>query len=385
MASWTCNKGTGRIEVRAYAGVNRVTGKAISLSLKPSLPPDATEEDISEAMRRLDAQAAWCKGRGRGLTVGAVAEYRIERLAALGKAVSTIDAYRSYLRCYIEPFIGEAEADGVRAHDFVALYGRLVRTGGKDARPVSPNTLRKLHVFLKSAFKAAVAEGVMERNPLDAVEAPTSRRTEAMALCEDDLARLASHLSSATAALDVALLLVLHTGIRRGEAAALRVCDLDTARRVLRVSHSLARSRRGRGFELKETKGRRARAVALDATCAGALAAHLARQGEALAARGLRQNSQTPLFAREDGSHHRPDQVYAHFKEVAGSLGIDKAAGVHTLRHTHATYLLMEGIDVKTISERLGHYSPAITLEVYGHVMPGRDAAAAEAFDRRTL
>ena len=62
------------------------------------------------------------------------------------------------------------------------------------------------------------------------------------------------------------------------------------------------------------------------------------------------------------------------------ALGIDPCTSFHSLRHTHATWLLIAGVDPKTVSERLGHGSVATTLRLYAHVLPGRDAQAAEGF-----
>ena len=61
-------------------------------------------------------------------------------------------------------------------------------------------------------------------------------------------------------------------------------------------------------------------------------------------------------------------------------LGLQRGTSFHPLRHTHATWLLLQGVDPKTVMERLGHAKVATTLELYGHVLPGRDAAAAQAF-----
>ena len=88
----------------------------------------------------------------------------------------------------------------------------------------------------------------------------------------------------------------------------------------------------------------------------------------------------TPLVSH-DGALADPDDVSAAFRRMAGELGLPKWASYHTLRHTHASLALANGVDLKTTQERLGHSSGATTLEAYGHVLPGRDAAAAAAFE----
>ena len=80
-------------------------------------------------------------------------------------------------------------------------------------------------------------------------------------------------------------------------------------------------------------------------------------------------------------THSALPEVDRRFSKVARRLGLPDGVTFHSLRHTHATWLLQGGADMRTVQERLGHARVGTTLEVYGHVMPGRDQAAARAFD----
>lgn len=76
----------------------------------------------------------------------------------------------------------------------------------------------------------------------------------------------------------------------------------------------------------------------------------------------------------------RPSTLSRYFSEMARDLGMPAGTTMHTLRHTHATWLLMNGYDMRTIQERLRHRDVATTLRLYASVMPGRDSAAASGF-----
>ena len=76
-----------------------------------------------------------------------------------------------------------------------------------------------------------------------------------------------------------------------------------------------------------------------------------------------------------------PTEIAEGFKEVCVKAGLPPWVHLHTLRHTHATYLLEHGENVRTVQERLGHSDVRTTLGTYGHVMPGRDADAARAYE----
>ena len=84
-------------------------------------------------------------------------------------------------------------------------------------------------------------------------------------------------------------------------------------------------------------------------------------------------DSGTLLFSTVDGGLLRPRNVTKAWSRVVP----DKK--FHSLRHTHASLLINAGVDILTISRRLGHSNAAITLDIYGHMMPGADRAAAEA------
>ena len=83
-----------------------------------------------------------------------------------------------------------------------------------------------------------------------------------------------------------------------------------------------------------------------------------------------------------EGNFMRPTTVSRGFTAICKRIGLPETVTFHVLRHTHATWCLANGVDIKTLSERLGHKDPATTMRIYSHVMPGRDAAAADTFER---
>jgi integrase len=86
------------------------------------------------------------------------------------------------------------------------------------------------------------------------------------------------------------------------------------------------------------------------------------------------------VFSNPDGSPLRPNTVSRAFEKLARSLGF-QGIRFHDLRHAHATLMLRQGIHPKIVSERLGHSSVAITLDIYSHVLPGLQEAAAHRFE----
>lgn len=85
------------------------------------------------------------------------------------------------------------------------------------------------------------------------------------------------------------------------------------------------------------------------------------------------------VFVKADGTSPHPDVFSQLFDRIVAKLDIPDIS-LHDLRHTHATLLLKSGVPIKVVSERLGHANIAFTMQVYQHVLPGMQAAAAETF-----
>jgi integrase len=86
------------------------------------------------------------------------------------------------------------------------------------------------------------------------------------------------------------------------------------------------------------------------------------------------------VVCRENGSYSSPHALYSAFQELLQRIGLPRIS-LHDLRHSHATYLLEEGVHPKVVSERLGHADPAITLRVYSHVLENIQQVAADRVD----
>ena len=94
---------------------------------------------------------------------------------------------------------------------------------------------------------------------------------------------------------------------------------------------------------------------------------------------GVRTNDSGFVFAKPGGDPFHPDYFSQSFERLVAKMDLPTIR-LHDLRHTHATLLIQTGVPVKVVSERLGHSSPAFTMTVYQHVLPGMQADAAALF-----
>jgi integrase len=174
------------------------------------------------------------------------------------------------------------------------------------------------------------------------------------------------------------ILLSLATGARRGEVCALCWRHVDLDRGHIRVIESLKQT--SCGIVRGPTKSSKSRVVTLPASTIEELRGWRREQAEQLLRLGLRQGPDTPVCTQPDGSPIGPDVLTRFFRRIAKRLGLP--IRLHSLRHTHATALLLAGVHPKVAQERLGHSSIAITMNVYSHVTDRlQDDAAARIDD----
>jgi len=171
--------------------------------------------------------------------------------------------------------------------------------------------------------------------------------------------------------------LALATGMRRNEMLALRWQDIDLDGR-LTVEQALEQTA-AHGIRVKAPKTRHGRrTISLPVHIVTELRQHWREQQELRLAMGLgKAPDDTPVFATPDGGYMNQGTVTRQWTEQVAAIGMP-GVKLHSLRHTHASMLIAGGVDVLTVSRRLGHASPTITLNVYGHLIHGGDDRAAQ-------
>jgi integrase len=287
----------------------------------------------------------------------------------------TFEQYEGTVGRYIIGRIGGVPLQKLRPNHLQGLYAVLQRGGGSEGRPLSACSVGHAHRLLHRALGHAQTWGVIATNPASAVSPPPIPHTEVQILTEDQIGITLKYLEGRTMRPIIAFL--LGTGARRAEACGLRWKDLDLDRGVVTISASLEQTKRG--LRLKEPKTRHGRrSVTLSPWLVAELRAHRARQFERRMALGLgRPSDDSPVFALWDGSWRAPHVISQKWALLAEHLGFPDVT-LHALRHTHVSQLIAGGADVLTVSRRIGHANPTLTLNTYGHLFRNTDQAAAD-------
>jgi len=294
---------------------------------------------------------------------------------------STFSSYRGNIRNHVAPRIGPIQLQKLTAEDLDRFYADLLENGRLNGRggPLSSKTVRSIHAMLHKALADACRKGTLQRNVADLADPPRVRISRGKGMKVWDAEQLRQFLTEIDHhRLAPAYFVAANTGMRRGEVLGLRWADvdLDTARlsvheAVLNVEYELDVD------SVKSESGRRS--IDIDPRTVAVLRSWRTAQREESLALGLRAAEHDHVFARPDGSPLHPDYFSQVFERHVARSELPTIR-LHDLRHTHATILLEIGVNLKIVSERLGHSNPAFTMTVYQHVLPGMQSDAARAF-----
>jgi integrase len=276
--------------------------------------------------------------------------------------------YAQMLRKHVCTRVGKLPIQKLQARDLQAVYAAMARDGLAD------RTRLHLHRIVRGMLKHACQWGVVVRNVADMLDAPRVRAHEIEVLSPDKV-RIVLEALRGQSLYPIAAV-ALGTGLRRSEVLALRRQDLDLDGGALRVEQSLEETTRG-GLAFKPPKTRHGRrTVTLPSSTVTLLRDHCRVQQEQRLAFGLgRAEPSSLVFPDWDGSPRSPRALTQQWRNAMEKASL--TVTFHSLRHTHASTLIAAGLDVLSISRRLGHGSPAITLGVYGHLFKPDDRAAA--------
>jgi integrase len=367
----------GSRELRYSLGTDPATGKRrIATATVRGKRRDA-EKELRRLLRTLDLNEHVNPSRMM------VREWLTAWLGAIREEVSpkTHERYGEIVDNFLSPELGALPIAKLAPSHISAAYTRWATEGRRDGKPggLSPQSRRHIHRILRAALSRAVEQQVIARNPADAFKKrlPKVERRTLITLNAEQSARLLEAIAHSRVYWPV--LLALSTGMRRGEVLAVRWKNVDLECGTLRVMESLEQTKAGIRF--KVPKSGRHRAITLPAYAIEELRRLKRQQAEALLALGIRQTGDTLLCSRADGEPHQPLSLTYEFARFMGRIKDLPRVRFHDLRHSHATQLLASGVHPKIASERLGHASVGITLDLYSHVTETMQNEAAVRLD----
>jgi integrase len=278
-------------------------------------------------------------------------------------------------------YLGEIELQSLAPLAIESTLNNLIDSGGRkdeiypDGRPLSPRTVRHIAFLIHDSLQSAVRWGLLPANPMDRVILPKAEKKEVRALDKQGLSRLLGAVGGTS--LFPLFVTAASTGCRRGELLALEWQDIDFQTGMMTVSKSLEQTKRG--LRIKTTKSGKSRRFPLPSVALRVLLQHLQNQPPENPIQPNRKNLGL-VFCSPEGGYLKPDQISSRVAGMMAKAGL-RGISLHSLRHGHASQLLSEGVPIPTVSKRLGHANPTITLKLYSHALESDELAAAQRWD----
>ncbi len=292
-------------------------------------------------------------------------------------SAKTFERYSEINRKHVVARIGNTRIQKLRPVDLNELYGSLLRDGQGYRGGLSPRTVGHVHRCIHRWLGHARQWGIVRQNVADDVCPPRVEETEIQILSASAVQTVLKRLTGRI--LYTIGMVALSTGMRRGELCGLRWKDIDLDRSLLHVEQSIETTKAGLKAKSPKTRHGR-RTITLPTSAVSELRAHRKRQSEHRLKIGLgKAPDDSAVFANWEGNVRSPDALTKEWAVSMADIGVE--ATLHSLRHTHASHLIAAGLDILTISRRLGHGSPGITLKVYGHLFANRDDRAADVME----
>jgi integrase len=293
----------------------------------------------------------------------------------------------AYVRLHITPRLGRILLAKLVPAQIQAAYtdlltgGRrkLSKSGQRSSPGLAPQTVRHIDRVLHVALGRARRLKLITTNPVDDADPPRVERAPMVTLKPEQQAALLAAAEGTD--LYLPTLLLLSTGMRRGELLGLSWLHIDLDAGLIHILQVIEETKAGARVKPQPKTAQGRRSITLPAVAVEALRRHRIIQAEEHLRHGLGRPDL--LFGWWSA---RPAVFGTAFSRMAARVGVE--ASVHDLRHTHITDLLATGTHPKVVSERAGHSSVAFTLQRYGHVVPGMQEAAARQVDealRRVL
>lgn len=318
--------------------------------------------------------------RASGITVAEVAERwqaanrprQNKRTGAwIGWSPKTAKTHAFNFRRYILPTLGRRPVGRVTGLDLDDLYGML-----ETDLSLAPSGVLRCHSQIRAMYSWALRKKLVESNPALSADPPRIKPGKLRIPSMDDVRAVQAVAEPSYSAY---VQLAATVGARRGTLVALRWGAVDLDKGTATFTTAIAESEHGEVE--KGTKADRPYVVSLGPTTVGVLRGHRSRGAEQAATIGVELEHESFVFSDDGGLSHWnlswPTHAWRKYSEKAGIPRVR----LHDLRHTAASQMLMGGVPISVVAERLG-CTEANILRTYRHFIPGSDRDAAAMMDR---
>ena len=312
-------------------------------------------------------------------------------------APSTYKRYLGILESRIIPFFGHFRVDKIKPTDIMQFYDLLSKdtqiarrkdnNGKKTGKPLSPKTILEHHRLLRAMLQKAVYWQMIVSNPAERVQAPKTKKPKRKYYDDEQSKALISNLMELTEEqfkYKVAIILTIFTGVRLGELMGLEWDDINFREGIVSINRS-SQYLADKGVFTKVPKTESSiRDVAIPDFVVSLLEEYKCWYDEQKYQYGELWYDSNRLFVQADGKPMHPSTISKWFEKFVAQIGLP-VINFHGLRHTNATLLIAQNIDVSVVAARLGHAQITTTLNFYVHPIISHNKTAGFALENLLL
>ena len=299
-----------------------------------------------------------------------------ERVSANQWSLKTYEGYASILRAHLLPAFGESDLKKISVLDVERYIADKVDSG------LNSNSVKHHVVLLKTILNSALRQGIILQNPVQRARLPKVARYIPQTYVPEEIARFLNELKGTQ--YFAIMYVAFWTGARRGELLALRWSDVNLDRKLITImkSKTVVTKRYDKGKVQGQTKtDPSVRVIAISDDLCGFLKRHKAEQEERRRAPSYEDKTGLVFTSHQYGRMLNSSYMTEKLNTIQKRLGLNHIR-MHDARHTHASIALNNGVDLVTMSNRLGHSRVSTTDDYYSHVVPGADQQAADVYAR---
>lgn len=383
-------KGKG-YEIRVYCGVDsnyKRIDKSKMWTPKPNMTAKQIEKELERQKVLFEEEVKTGKCYNNKIKFREFADIWLKEYAEKNLAPKTYSRYIGLLE-RINQAIGHMKLKDIKPLHLNKFYDNLSEKGiskrvkrdnnGNEIgdRRLAPKTIFAHHQLISKILATAVKWQLIDINVAERADPPKVSQKEIRFLDETDTKRLITLLDDEPIQYKTMIILLIYTGIRRGELCGLEWKDIDFSNRtmnIVRTSQYIGNKK----LITKEPKTKSGiREIILSHTACRLLLEYKQWQNYNIIELGELWNNTDRLFTQSNGLPIYPDTVTDWFAKFIKKHNFPHVT-LHSLRHTNASLMIAEGADVCTVSKRLGHANTSTTLNIYAHALKYKDLEIAD-------
>ena len=366
--------------IKVHKGRDPITGKQLTpytMSWKP--PANMTEKQIEKELKRQELLfEEQCASGAVASTKMRLADFCPQYLDIMKTNLSptTLELYQSIISKTIIPMLGHLRLNEIKTAHIQEFVQKVSNFQNKNGKKISPSTVQRYLVALKSVFALAVKLGYISDSPAKAEKLvlPNTVAPKIEIFTKQEAAEMLACLEKEDFQFQVMVQLAICTGARRGELVSLKFSDVDYANSKITIERS-AYKPKGSDIAIKPPKDYEIRSVTIDKHCIQLIKLLKEEKLKQAQTRLNLWNEGDWLFTQWDGNIMNPQTPTKQFSNFLKKHGLPHKK-FHALRHTSATLLLYGGVNVRQVQTRLGH-GKMDTTNKYLHYIEEADVEAA--------